>query len=362
MKIVFLNDGIYEYATNAPSAVGGAERQMWLLARGLAAAGWGVSVGVRNGLSLKDRVLIQGVEFVGIGQKQFLWAWYRFLVSERPDWCYWRCASHLLGPVVALAKLAGVRTIFSVCFDSNVDIRHALCRSYRPHWWPLYALGVLWVERIFLQNENQLLGLPARLRPKAYIVPSMNAETETPKPHSLRPKYVAWVAMLRESKRPDRLVEIARKAPDIRFVICGGSTTSTAVPGYGEQFVEILRDLPNVEYRGQVPPDEASRVIADAALLLSTAEEEGFPNTFLQAWAAGTPVISLDVDPDRIIERLVLGTVSRKLEQAIADINTLMDSPQRRDEIAVRAQKFVVDNHSESAVARRFERALDGAQ
>ena len=128
MKIVFLNDLIYLYATDAPSAVGGAERQQWLLARGLAAAGWEVTVGVRNALAFKHRVLIEGVEFVGIGQKQFLWAWYCFIVSERPDWWYWRCASHLLGPVVAIAKLAGVRTIFSVGFDSDVNIRHALFR------------------------------------------------------------------------------------------------------------------------------------------------------------------------------------------------------------------------------------------
>src|SRR5262249_26256254 len=162
-------------------------------------------------------------------QKQFLKAWYRFIVSERPDWWYWRCASHLLGLVVAIGKLVGIRTIFSACFDTDVDIRHALCR--RPRWWPLYALGLLWVDRIFLQNEIQLLGLPARLRRKACIVPSMNTEAETPKLHSLRPKYVAWVAMLRESKRPDLLIEIARKAPDIRFVICGGPSTFTAVPG-----------------------------------------------------------------------------------------------------------------------------------
>ena len=35
MKIVFLNDLIYAYAIGAPSAVGGAERQQWLLARAL---------------------------------------------------------------------------------------------------------------------------------------------------------------------------------------------------------------------------------------------------------------------------------------------------------------------------------------
>lgn len=358
MKIVFVDDLIYAYATDAPSAVGGAERQQWFLARALAAAGWVVTVGVRNALAANQRVVIEGVEFVGIGQKHFLRAWYCFIASERPDWSYWRCANHLLGPLVAIAKIMGVYTIFAAAFDRNVDIRHALLR--RRHWWPLYALGLLWTDRIFLQNEKQLLGLPARLRQKASIVPSINTETPTPKPHSLRAKYVAWVAMLRESKRPDLFIEIARKAPDIQFVMCGGVATHTAVPGYSEQFVEIFRALPNVEYRGQVPPGEASRVIADAALLLSTADEEGFPNTFLQAWAAGTPVVSLKVDPDHIIERYRLGKISLTAEQAVNDIRMLLDCEQEREAIACRAREYVAKKHSAQGVVRIFERCTRG--
>jgi len=356
MKIVFLNDGIYEYATDAPSAVGGAERQMWLLARGLAAAGWGARVGVRNGLSLKERVFIQGVEFVGIGQKQFLWAWYRFIVSERPDWWYWRCASHLLGPVVAIAKLSGVRTIFSVCFDSDVNIRHALFR--RSRWWPLYALGLLCTDRIFVQHEKQLLFLPARLRAKACLVPSITTESKMVKPHWLRGQYVAWVAMFWKSKRPDLLVEIARKAAETSFVVCGGPTA--AAPGYGEKMAGTLRTLPNVEYRGQVAPDEARRVIANAALFLSTSDEEGFPNTFLQAWAAGTPVITLKVDPDHVVERYGLGKISSTVDQAIRDLRTLLDSEQEREAIASRARKHVAKNHSAPAVIRIFESGTRG--
>lgn len=358
MKIVFVDDLIYAYATDAPSAVGGAERQQWFLARALAAAGWVVTVGVRNALAFNQRVVIEGVEFVGIGQKHFLRAWYCFIASERPDWSYWRCANHLLGPLVAIAKIMGVYTIFAAAFDRNVDIRHALLR--RRHWWPLYALGLLWTDRIFLQNEKQLLGLPARLREKASIVPSINTETPTPKPHSLRAKYVAWVAMLRESKRPDLFIEIARKAPDIQFVMCGGATTHTAVPGYSEQFVEIFRALPNVEYRGQVPPGEASRVIADAALFFSTADEEGFPNTFLQAWAAGTPVVSLKVDPDHIVERYSLGKISLTAEQAVDDIRMLLDSEQEREAISCRAREYVAKKHSAQAVVRVFERCTRG--
>src|SRR5207344_2427109 len=108
-------------------------------------------------LETDRRVCVEGVEFVGIGHGPLLSAWYRFLLSEQPDWWYWRCASHLLGLAVLLARLAGVRMIFAVAFDTDVQIRHALYE--RARWWPLYALGLLSVDRIFVQNEKQLLSL-----------------------------------------------------------------------------------------------------------------------------------------------------------------------------------------------------------
>jgi glycosyltransferase involved in cell wall biosynthesis len=98
--------------------------------------------------------------------------------------------------------------------------------------------------------------------------------------------------------------------------------------------------------------------MADAAMLLSTSDEEGFPNTFIQAWSVGTPVVSLKIDPDHIIERVGLGMVSGSLERAITDINALIDAPQLREEIAVRAQQYIAEAHSEAAVTAVFEQAL----
>jgi glycosyltransferase involved in cell wall biosynthesis len=164
--------------------------------------------------------------------------------------------------------------------------------------------------------------------------------------------------MLRQPKRPDVLIEIAKKAPSLRFVVCGGPSAHRSPAGYSEQIVDALNTLPNVRFAGHVDPGEAERVIADAAVLLSTSDGEGFPNTFLQGWSSGTPVVSLKIDPDNIIERFGLGLVSGSVDRAISDINTLMDSPSGREEIARRAREYIAKNHSEGTAVRAFEHAI----
>ena len=123
---------------------------------------------------------------------------------------------------------------------------------------------------------------------------------------------------------------------------------------------ETLCRIPNVHFLGQVEPKKANEIIADAAILLSTSDEEGFPNTFLQAWSNGTPVVSLKVDPDGIIQRKGHGAVSGNVEGAVADINALLQSPKRRNEIAVRAKQYVDEVHSASVVTKLFECAIQG--
>jgi glycosyltransferase involved in cell wall biosynthesis len=364
VKIAFLNDGAYAYASGAPGAVGGSERDQWLLSAALAKFGWSVVVGVRELLQPGERKRVHDVEFIGIERGHILLSWYRFLSSENPDWWYWECATHLWGAAVELAKLSRVRTIFAVGFDSEVEPRRAL--NYRERWWPLYAWGLQRTDRIFAQHQGQISRLPRSLQSRAYILrkvcllPGLVGDEALPTPHVERRSYVAWIGMLRRHKRPDRLVEIARSLPNVRFVVCGGVSTTMTPPGYSEDIIRNFRELRNVEYLGQVEPRTAHEVIANAALLLSTSDAEGFPNTFVQAWSSGTPVISLEVDPDHIIERAGLGALSGTVQGAIADIEKFLASTSLRDQIARRARKFIVQNNSAAAVVRSFERALQG--
>ena len=356
MKIALVNDIAYRYATGDASAVGGAERYQWLMTKALAASGWSAVIGVQYALKRGERVRIDGVDFVGIGSGQFLVAFYRFLTIERPDWFFWFGSTHLLGPAVGIASLVGTKTVLSAQFDLDVEPRKAL--SERQRFWWLYRIGLAATHKIFVQHHGQYSALPAQWRSKAFVMPGAVMAPEFIEPHSLRRPYVAWVGVLRQPKRPDRLIEIARACPAVEFVVCGGVSGHRSPEGYGAGIVDELRRVSNITYLGHVAPDKAIEVIGGAALLLSTSEAEGFPSVFVEAWAHGTPVVTMNIDPDQTIHRLRLGLRAPSVPLAARVIQDLVASCELREAIASRTRAHVERTHSARAVSTLIDQAL----
>ena len=357
MKIVYVNDIVYRYATGDPSAKGGAERYGWYLTRALASAGWSVTVGV-YALREGEVQVIDGVRFLGLSRRaHFLLDWYSFLKSERPDWCFWQCADHLWGPMAEIARWLGVRTAFSMMHDIHAQLRKSLTR--RKNLWPLYAWGLQRSNIIFIQHYGQRDFLPVRWRHRTFLLPGIVPLPDTITPHSERNGTVVWVAVIRPAKRPDLLVEIARRLPMIRFVVCGAPTLRFWDKKEEiERILTQLRSLPNVDYRGHVAPEQVLKVIGKAGLLLSTSDGEGFPSVFLEAWAAGTPVASLQIDPDHKIRNDGLGVVTGTVEGMVDTMRSLMTSPGRRQDMAMKARRHAEALHSPVAAARAFETAV----
>lgn len=358
MKIVYVNDVVYKYAIGDPSAKGGAERYGWYLMCALANAGWSVTIGVQSALREGEERVIEGVRFLGIGsQAHFLLTWYRFLNRERPDWCFWQCADHLWGPMAEIARWLGVRTAFSSMHDIHVQLRKSLTR--RKKLWPLYAWGLQRSDIIFVQHAGQRNWLPARWHHRAFLLPGIVPLPGTVMPHSERNGTVVWVAVIRPAKRPDRLIEIARRLPMIHFVVCGSPTMRFwKAKEEIETILAQLRSLPNVDYRGHVAPDEALKHIGGASLLLSTSDGEGFPSVFLEAWASGTPVVSLQIDPDHKIRNCELGKVTDTVDGAVDAVHSLMASAERRQDMGIKARRHAEELHSPVAAARAFENAV----
>jgi glycosyltransferase involved in cell wall biosynthesis len=356
MKITFVEDQVYDYAVNATSATGGAERYAWLLLRALAADHWTVTVGVYDRLAPNERMRIDGVEFVGLEKGHVTRVWYKFLRKEKPDWWLLQTANHWWGPAVEIAKWLGVRTVYSAMHDLDFRWRQAL--SLHPRLWPLYAWALMRVNKIFVQHSQQLAELPLAWRSKASVLPGAVTPALDPPTHTERAPYVAWVAMLRQHKRPDLLIEIARDLPDVRFVVCGGTSQHRSPAGYSTRVVTALKSVANIEFLGQLAPEKSLQIIRNAAVLLSTSDSEGFPSTFLEAWTNGTPVISVTVDPDQLLSNGGLGVHSGSTQQAVMDIRKLIACIDLREQIGAHAREYIVKRHAPPAVSSIFSRGL----
>ena len=85
---------------------------------------------------------------------------------------------------------------------------------------------------------------------------------------------------------------------------------------------------------------------------------------FIQAWMRRVPVVSLRVDPDRLLSRGGLGAVPSPASRTRSSrVAALLDDPDRCAAIGARARSYALDHHAESNNATLARaRCLGGVQ
>jgi glycosyltransferase involved in cell wall biosynthesis len=157
-------------------------------------------------------------------------------------------------------------------------------------------------------------------------------------------------------KRVEFLLEVARRLPDVRFRVAGMPYEGDP---YSSSMLEALKGMPNIEYLGAVPRERMPELYGAASLLCCTSAYEGFPNTFIEAWSHGLPVVST-VDPDGLIQKNGLGAQATSEEAVARQISALLADSEgwRRSSAAARAHymsRYPID----TAMAR-FEELFRG--
>jgi glycosyltransferase involved in cell wall biosynthesis len=109
-----------------------------------------------------------------------------------------------------------------------------------------------------------------------------------------------------------------------------------------------------MEYR------ETNALYGRARVFVNTSDLEGFPNTYVQAWSSGTPVVAF-FDPDGIIARHGLGAAVTTREQMVEAVQRLA-----RDESAWRAAHarclaFSQQHFAEAVALQPYLQSLDPA-
>lgn len=311
MKICFVGlDNLPVLATEyREHSIGGESVQQTLLARALARRGHPVSMIVGD-YGQPDGAAWDGIRTykaypadAGIPVLRFihprwtgLWS---ALARADADVYYTSCAGMQVGQIALFCKRHGKRLVFRAASDSDCDPSRLLVRYARDKW--LYAQGLRRADAILVQSAWQ-----ADAMARNYGLASRQAGmlVEKSQPSSIRDIDVLWLGNIRRVKRPDRALELAAALRTDVVHMAGGP-----LPGEETLYREI-RDAAlaadNVRFHGRLPYWEANELYGRASVLVNTSDVEGFPNSYLQAWIRGVPVVTL-IDPDGVIRREGLG-------------------------------------------------------
>jgi glycosyltransferase involved in cell wall biosynthesis len=173
------------------------------------------------------------------------------------------------------------------------------------------------------------------------------------------PGAVLWLSTYKDFKRPEWVVELARRLPSLRFIMAGVIPPPPLTAEVFERTREAARSLPNLEVRGHLDHRRLGPFFSSGALFLHTSPMEGSPNTMLEAWAHGLPTVSA-VDLDGIVSREGLGEVVGDLPGIEACLGRWMSDPARRREAGARARAHVGRRHSPAGIVEQVAGVIEG--
>lgn len=271
------------------------------------------------------------------------------LMAADADTYYQSPAGAYTGITGWFCRASGRRFIFRIASDSDVEKEHGRLQFWRDR--KLYNYGLRCADVIASQTEFQAQLLRENHGLESTVV-NMMVEPQRLDARPGKDIDVLWVSNLRALKRPELALELARQLPQVKFTLAGGP-----MPGgetYFEDMLAAAARLPNVAMLGPVRYADTGALFDRAKVFLNTSSIEGFPNTFLQAWIRGVPVVSF-FDPDSLVQRLSLGSIANSLDEMRESIRDLLENDDERELVGRRARDFATREFTTGVAARYLE-------
>ena len=356
--------------------IGGSEIQAWLLAKALARRGWRVHYvseydvppewgAVRDGVHIHGFKIRKNIERVHLDLLRYV-AFSRLLRKIDADIYYQRCADTYTGMTAYFARSNKKRFMWASAHvqECKKNIFTYPLNKYNGHGLRKaivllvarlndrsYLHGIKNASKVLAQAEYQQKLLRENFGRESVIIKNCH-HVPAKLPQKDNPPIVLWLASLKRWKQAEIFIKLARRHKDLdcRFILAGRASGK-------EYFAEILKQmqgLSNIENVGGVTFEESNDLIGRASVFVNTSTYEGFPNTFIQAWMRGVPVVSLNVDPDDILSHESIGFKSGTFENLCRDVMTLIGDKDMRDTMGQRARLYAISNHSIEAVTDKF--------
>ncbi len=371
-SITFVSD----YSLADPERViTGVMVQCHLLAKTFAVMGWSVhtlaSTAQRDPVQHRDVVTL-----AWFPHRRFLKILSGFTILKRcretgSSVYYQRGRDILTGCVALYCRLTGKTFIWASAGETGLE-RHKYFRQVmkkRRPWWIKAMLlpeavvndlichfGIAHAHVIVVQTQTQRRRLRETFQKDAVVIQSGH-EAPVDQVRTL-PIKVLWIGSIKEVKQPEMFMKLAAASENMacEFWLAGQSADAKL----GDDIKRWSASRRNVRFLGPIPFEDSARLIAQAHVLVNTTREgyEGLPNAFVQAWLAGTVVLTLHANPDDAIRREKLGFQCASIDEMVTHIRRWIERPDEWAELSENSRRYGRAHFSISTIARQLEHVI----
>lgn len=346
---------------------GGGELQISLLAKGLSNLGHKVSI---IDFSIENDAIVNNIEILSIKKRTnnvllkniyFIY----LLQLQKANFYYGRIRSgiHIFAYIVA--RINKSKFVLGLAHDldslSFIDRYHNFykLRSIKTFINHLFQVEIVYsfllrkADLIIAQHEVQKSNLNLKKIKSQICYNIYPHDVNEAEGKYKKSDFYLFLGSLDKRKGIDDIEEIVTKIPERKFLIIGRCRDK-----YSMKKIDILKERSNVEYLGELEHITIANYLKKAIALISVSKMEGFPNTFIEAWAHGLPVLSLNVNPGNIMNLYKIGKCYDKdIELLINDLDN-----QGFDYNSKIIQRYVINHHNMKKNIRKFLSLMDSIQ
>ncbi|MDE1919750.1 MAG: glycosyltransferase family 4 protein [Patescibacteria group bacterium] len=292
----------------------------------------------------------------------------------------WAMMSYMLFPIMLL-RFSGVRTPYLLTLQEGDSWQHMFSRWFILPLRPLLSAGFRHASEVqaistYLAQWAKKMGYPGRVE----VVPNGCDTTRFATRFPAEDRRAFWSEKHIDSAgtiliTTSRLVRKNAVDVVIRALALLPSDVQFVILGEGEErssLAKLVNDLgvsKRAHFLGSIPNLETVQYLHASDIFVRPSRSEGMGNSFIEAMAAGLPVIATQEggiadflfdakrNPDKETTGWAVDVDSP--EQIAAAVKEILSNPERAARVKENAKKLVAENYDWNLIARRMKALFD---
>jgi len=363
-EICFFSPGAYPlFNPTVSGAFGGAELQSFLLSSELSKdPGFVVSfivgdygqppVETFNGITVYKLAAESKQGPALWRQISFAIRLWRLLKTVRADVYQQRASGASAGIIALYCRKARKKFIYMTA--SEADLKGGLRnRTFVEE--RMFKFGLTNADLIFTQNSQHQQILKEKFHRESIVL--KNVLTIPARDVNQKRESVLWVASSQPLKQPEMFLQLARDFSSEKFVMIMPPHAHNQA--LAEKITEEAEAISNLTLLGKVPFEQITEYYGQAKVLVSTSTFEGFPNTFVQAAASATPILSLGVNPDNFLDKEKCGfCAGGDYKKMATQLSEILGNPALWKSLSENGYRYALENHDIVRNTARYKSAV----